>query len=85
MNNLQFYMLQLKIQDTMATLSELQGQHRKITGVQFIYGQMIDEPGLCETCRHLKNVGSLETCTCKESEFFEKDNPVWGCSEHDTE
>ena len=84
MNNLQFYMLQLKIQDTMATLSELQGQHRKITGVQFIYGQMIDEPWLCETCRHLKNVGDWEYCACKESEFFEKDNPVWGCSEHDT-
>ena len=85
MNNLQFFELQHEIQDAMDVLAELQTRYRKMTGVKFIDGQVIDLPRFCDTCRFLCEDGLGWFCNCEASEYFENRHPVYGCAEHDEE
>ena len=90
MNNLQFFELQHEIQDAMDVLAELQTRYRKMTGVKFIPGQTIKDPAFCDTCYFLAVSGLYSDdpglrCCCEDSEFFEKQHPVYGCPEHEEE
>ena len=85
MNNVEFYTLENEIQEKMEELSGLQDKYKKITGVKFIGGQVIDPPRFCDTCRDLDDDYFGNFCNCPESEFHEARDPVYGCSEHDEE
>ena len=88
MNNLQWFHLQHEIKDAMAILAGLQTQYRAETGVKFISGQVIKDPKFCDTCYFLGVLGLYSDdpglrCCCEDSEFFEKQHPVYGCGEHE--
>ena len=85
MNNLEFYNLQLKLQEQMNAVRISQDQYRNITGVPFINGQEIKEPKFCHDCRFLEDDGLIKYCNCEESEFFETKHPAFGCYEYDEE
>ena len=85
MNNIEFYNLEVEIQGKMEELSKLQEKYKKMTGVKFLNGQVIDLPRFCYTCRYSEKNDYWWFCNCEESEFFEYKNMVAGCSEHDEE
>jgi len=83
MTNVEFYKLQLKIREAQYNLLTLQDQYRKQTGVNFIPGQGIDDPKMCEDCRYweedLRDL-SKHFCNCEVSEYYETDTTD-GCGE----
>jgi len=85
MNNQDFHDLQYDINNTMIDLNLLQDEYRKLTGVKFTPGQQIKNPPYCDTCRFLANDGAGLFCNCPESEYFEDQEPEFGCAEHDEE
>ena len=84
MNNIEFYNLQTEIQEKMEELSKLQDKYKKVTGVKFLNGQVIDLPKYCDTCRYYEKNDAGGFCNCEESDFFEYQVGN-GCSEHDEE
>ena len=85
MNNLEFYNLEVEIQEKMSVLSDLQEKYKKMTGVNFLNGQVIKDPKFCYTCRYYEKNDYWWFCNCDESEFYETRVPAYGCSEHDEE
>ena len=85
MNNLEFYNLEVEIQEKMSVLSDLQEKYKKMTGVKFLGGQVIKDPKFCDTCRFLCEDGLGWFCNCEDSEYFENRHPVYGCPEHEEE
>ena len=85
MNNLEFYMLEKEIEEKMEELSGLQKEYKKVTGGKFIYGQVIDPPKFCDTCRACQHDATSWICNDPESEFYEHRVTIYGCGEHDEE
>ena len=85
MNNLEFYNLEVEIQEKMSVLSDLKEKYKKMTGVKFLNGQVIDLPKFCDTCRYYEKDNAGWFCNCEESDFFEARRPGNGCVEHDEE
>ena len=85
MNNLEFYNLEVEIQEKMEELSKLQEKYKKMTGVKFISGQVIDLPKFCYTCRYYEKDDAGGFCNCGESAFFEGRWFTAGCPEHEEE
>ena len=85
MNNLEFYNLEVEIQEKMSVLSDLQEKYKKMTRVKFLNGQVIDLPKFCDTCRYYEKNDYWCFCNCEESEFFDFFYVNDGCVEHDEE
>ena len=85
MNNLEFYNLEVEIQEKMSVLSDLQKKYKKMTGVKFLGGRVISKPKYCDTCRYYEKNDYWWFCNCEESEFFDSLNVNAGCVEHDEE